>query len=666
MPYWGTDNVEPGFRGPAPGTAPPALCHGNISRGVIPTPGRRGARRRPILVLAGAALLGGGPLPHAGAVGQAIAADRMLADPADVVSAYGRVRDWIRAFAVPHPDDPAARTTIAGADGVCVVLRRGGRVVGIGTDTGGDELMARRAAGRALSRVLGDQAVANLPVDLRPDFGAGLTVEVEVAGRFVPILGRTFAQIAERLEPGLDGVAMRRGDTWAVIFPAQARATNTAGRLEAQLPGLAIDLGLTPKGLPDLTRQHGVALYSFRTTHLAQPGPGRPPFETFRGGAVVPEAAVVAQGIIDLADGIARHLLTTVWPDERPGGGGGEYRKPMGVMGDYRAVADQYRPPVAPPIEQALVSLALTRYSQTPSVDVATARAARTAALGILRDLSAAAGPPDDWQADVMTCGVIVHALLEGDDALADPALAELLATVEGRVVGAYREGRGFVQDNRFGAPAETIPPYGQALLASALSRRLRATPGSLDPDLVGRALDRAWQSVPPRQAVNLVPWIGWAEVDFAAATGRPIRNVERLLGLRRAFGESQIGPTTVGAAPDLRGGFRLGAASPGRATAQSTRPAAFLAWMIREPRLTPPRERMLALGRHLRTVRFLMQLAVTEEDAWSFRNPARALGGLRAAPWDSDQPVAAQALGLIGAAETILSLGISQTAGNP
>ncbi len=666
MPQIGSDNLEPGFRGPSPGTAPPALCRGNISRGVIPTPGRRGPRRRPLLVLAGAALLGGGPLPDAGAVGQAIAADRMLADPADVVSAYGRVRDWIRAFAVPQPDDPAARTTIAGADGVCVVLRRGGRVVGIGTDTGGDELMARRAAGRALSRVLGDQAVANLPVDLRPDFGAGLTVEVEVAGRFVPILGRTFAQIAERLEPGLDGVAMRRGDTWAVIFPAQARATNTAGRLEAQLPGLAIDLGLTPKGLPDLTKQHGVALYSFRTTHLAQPGPGRPPFETFRGGAVVPEAAVVSQGIIDLADGIARHLLTTVWPDERPGGGGGEYRKPMGVMGGYRAVADQYRPPVAPPIEQALVSLALTRYSQTPSVDAAIARAARTAALGILRDLSAAAGPPDDWLSDVMTCGAIVNALLERDDAVADPALAELLATAEGRVAGAYREGRGFVQDNPFGAPAETIPPHGQALLASALSRALRATPGSLDPDLVGRALDRAWQSAPDRQAVNLVPWIGWAEVDFAAATGRPIRNVEMLLGLRRALGESQIGRGTVGAAPDLHGAFRLGAASPGRVTAQSTRPAAYLAWMIREPRLTPPRERMLALGRHLRTVRFLMQLAVTEEDAWSFRNPARALGGLRAAPWDSDQPVAAQALGLIGAAETILSLGISQTAGNP
>ena len=59
--------------------------------------------------------------------------------------------------------------------------------LGIGTDAGGDDLMARRAAGRALSRVLGDRAVANLPVDMRPEFGAGLTVEVEVAGRFVPI-----------------------------------------------------------------------------------------------------------------------------------------------------------------------------------------------------------------------------------------------------------------------------------------------------------------------------------------------------------------------------------------------------------------------------------------------------------------------------------------------
>ena len=62
-------------------------------------------------------------------------------------------------------------------------------------------------------------------------------------------------------------------------------------------------------------------------------------------------------------------------------------------------------------------------------------------------------------------------------------------------------------------------------------------------------------------------------------------------------------------------------------------------------------------MDRHLATIRFLMQLTVRETSAWSLQNPARAMGGVRAAVWDADQPVAAQALGLLTAVETLWSL---------
>ncbi len=137
----------------------------------------------------------------------------------DVTRAYTVLRRWVRDFEAPSLGDAAAQVPLGGASAVCVILRRSGRVVGIGTDARGDALMVRRAAGRALGQVLGDRAVANLPVELRPEFGAGLTVELEVAGLMVPMPGRTFAQMAERLEPGLDGAAMRRDDSWAMIFP---------------------------------------------------------------------------------------------------------------------------------------------------------------------------------------------------------------------------------------------------------------------------------------------------------------------------------------------------------------------------------------------------------------------------------------------------------------
>ncbi|MDY7109369.1 MAG: hypothetical protein SYC29_12105 [Planctomycetota bacterium] len=41
----------------------------------------------------------------------------------------------------------------------------------------------------------------------------------------------------------------------------------------------------------------------------------------------------------------------------------------------------------------------------------------------------------------------------------------------------------------------------------------------------------------------------------------------------------------------------------------------------------------------------------------WTIRTPQRAKGGIRAATWDLNQPVAAQAMGLLTAAETLISL---------
>ena len=90
---------------------------------------------------------------------------------------------------------------------------------------------------------------------------------------------------------------------------------------------------------------------------------------------------------------------------------------------------------------------------------------------------------------------------------------------------------------------------------------------------------------------------------------------------------------------------------------ARIQRVAAFAAWALREPALTPQDERAVETELHLRTMRFVRQLAVDDDLLWSFRNPQRVRGGLRAAPWDSDQPVAAQAMGLLAAAETLLSL---------
>ncbi len=188
------------------------------------------------------------------------------------------------------------------------------------------------------------------------------------------------------------------------------------------------------------------------------------------------------------------------------------------------------------------------------------------------------------------------------------------------------------------------------------MSRLLAVDRMGLDAVVVREAIDAAWESVPPHRRVSLMPWIGWAEADYAAATGQPIASGP-LCELRDLLDASRLGVTARADAADLTGGVSLDQRRPWLATSQSLRPAALLAWMIRQPALTPPDQTRLALGRTLQTMRFVMQLAVRDSLAWSCPDPRRALGGIRTATWDCDQPVAAQALALVTVVETLLSL---------
>ncbi|MHC4415879.1 MAG: hypothetical protein ACYS0G_11405 [Planctomycetota bacterium] len=571
----------------------------------------------------------------------------MLPDAGDVVAAYATLRGWIDGFDLPAPQEPAAAVGLRGARGVCVILRRSGRVVGMGVDTGGGELMPRGAAGRALGEVLGDPAVASLPPELADGIGPTLTLELEVAGRPVPLLGRTFGEVTDQLAPGLDGVAVRRGNAWALLFPAQMRAANTAGRIERLLPALAVQLGLAPTTLPELSRLYDVSIYRFRTTHLAQPGPDRPPFVTFRGDTIVTESDVTRQSIAALADGIASHLIAAGSPPGRP----------LGVRGTYRPAADRYDPLIAPPLEQALTALALARYSAAPGVDRDTAAQAASAGLRILRQLQKVAPGEDDPLRSLEACAAIVHAGHDNTRTGEDADVRRLVAAATTRVCNAYHREHGFVDVDEQTGQSRPIPPHGQAIVASALGRLLRTGLGRLEPELVRAAIDAAWESLPEHRHVSLLPWLGWAERDFAEATHQPIARAAALRKLRTVLDASRFGSPSRPGPPDLEGGFALGAGGRLTATAQTLRPAAFLAGMIRDGVLTPDPESNLALGRHLKTMRFVMQLATRSSSTWALRNPPRALGGIRAAPWDADQPVAAQALGLITAAETLISL---------
>jgi hypothetical protein len=565
------------------------------------------------------------------------------ADTGEVISAWLTLRRWVDAFSLPGLNDATAGIPLTDAAGVCVILRQTGRVVGTGIDSSGGDLMVRRAAGRALGAVLADPAAVNLRERQAAPSGRGLTLELEVAGPLVPLLGRSFDDLAGQLDPGRDGVAMRRGERLAMAFPAQMRATNTAGRVERVVPTLTLELGLTPATLGELTRRFDVSVYRFRTVHMAQPATGGPPFITFRGDDLVLDQDVTQPSLVDLARGIAEHLMGSDAPVEDP----------VGLLGTYRPTTDQYDPLIAPPLDQALAAWALARYGRLHGDAEPVARQAVEAAGQVLADLADVAPGESDPQADTAVCAAIVIAVLEHPDLRGHTDVPELFALARSRVRAAYTPENGFAR-----VDDTAVTPNGQALIAWALSRLLATGSADLDPALVRGAIDTAWTSVPEPRQISLLPWLGWAEADYAAATGGPIANAPRLQKIRRLADASRVGSPDRPGPADLAGGLALTGGDRLSATAQTLRPAAFLAWMVRQPELTPPFDDAVAdLNRTLATARFAMQLSVREASAWAYRNPGRALGGIRAAAWDCNQPVAAQALGLVFAAETMASI---------
>ena len=577
---------------------------------------------------------------------------------ADVVQAYASLRSWTDAFALPALDEPAAQAPLGRAHGVCIIVRRSGRVLGTGVDGSGDALMLRRAAGRAFGEVLGNPVVSQLPPTLRATMGTKLTVELEVAGRPVPLLGQSFGWLARQVEPGLDGLAIRRGNDWALSFPAIALAHNNAGNIQRQLLPLAVELGLPAAKLGDLLTRPDVSIYRFRTTHLAQSAANKRPFRTVRGDVVVARSEVTPSRVAALADSIAQHLLRSF----------SSPKIARGLLGTYQPSTDQYKPIIAAPREQALAAFALAQYAEAPSVDPLTARRAGQASRQILLQLQVGPGAEDNPLADIEACAAIVYGGFQHVRTMQDPAIRPLLIPAAQRAIDAFSLEAGFVQRDPTTNEARPISPNGQALLAAALSRLLSRgyQHDRLTPQLVRSAMDKAWQSVPDYQHVMLLPWLGWAELEYSSTVGEPLANVTRLLEIRSMLDSSRIGSQFLPGAADLAGGFVLIPMQGVVANAQTLRPAAFLATMLRQSDLTRAQDAEAALDRHLDTVRFLMQLTVRETSSWSLQNPSQALGGVRTATWDNDQPVPAQALGLLTAVQTLWSLeALAQGQGN-
>lgn len=577
----------------------------------------------------------------------------------DLVAAWSVARRWLDNLALPREQDANAAVVIRDAWGLSVIIRAGGEVVGRGDLAPVDGLSLRRAMSRAMGEVLGSGLRSTIERSTEP-IGPRLTLELEVCGEPIPLVGGTFMEAARRVRPGIDVLALRRGERFAAAYAGRVLATNTAGNIVGIFAGLAADLGLPARDLPELRKSDDVAAYRAPSVRLVQLRAGDAPQSLPRNDEYFPETGVTRENASLFATAMAHRLIRAT---TRPSDGPDDVGEGTLFRGDYRVATDEFRPPIAPAFEQGLATLALMRFASSESSFAplgeelgALAGEARNTAIKVLEELAeaptGAAEPFDDPRA----AAAAVLAILELDPAERPAWLAQMLAWAIERMRERFDVERGFI-----GVEGRPLPPHAQSIMAAAIARTAAEQPALVSMDEAQAAVDAAWHSVPHAQRVALLPWIVWAERDLARVSALPPRSREPLLLLREQLLAVQVGFDGDASNPDgawAHGGFVLTAPeSTGPeavANAQSLRPIAGLAAMLLDARITPEPAVPGLFARQKAGVRFVMQLTVRAPVDRLFRRPERVLGGVREALWDADQPVAAQAIALLALVDSI------------
>jgi hypothetical protein len=582
--------------------------------------------------------------------------------PADALRLYGTIRDYLVAGA-PGGSVPAGGDAWRCVSGVCLTFYSiDGRMVARSaamTDLGAALVQdasarAKVAAGAAREAFAGLRTELGIPDGTPAAWDArlsGFFMSVEFAGEPTPLLIDDVAQANIEAAPGLEGVgAIFPSGAAAWMFPAQqlAMGVTPADALGACVSRAGKDgaLGVTPAKV--LRAERGVTLVKFPVVHAVEVAPGAGPTLLYRGHEPIDMSRMTYAALLEAADRVAAHLRGRLDAGPRP------------ELGVYAPVAGTSTPASDPELALALTLAALMDHAIVTHAEGA--------------DLVAR------WLASVDQArkGTLVAqgaSILAGERALAlvgdGPDAEEIRSKING--IASTLAGTG-VFDPTTGF-AETIPLGARGLMACAFVRGARATvvPATRDTGSRGAGVDpsashlwlehvadqavlRVLRDTPPGELVSQMPWLGWAAQESAGRDEIP--SAPALRTMRDRVWEHQLTPMDAGAeGVDLVGGivFTKGpAVLPSAATA---RPVAFLAGAVADERLTTPGERAGELVRVVGALRFLRQLQADESSAWMYADRGRAMGGVRAAPWDSKMAAEASVYTLMAYTRAIAAL---------
>lgn len=345
---------------------------------------------------------------------------------ADGIATYLAIRGWLDRDALPAADAPEASVSSTGVEGVCVILRLDGRVVGVGQDARGDAQMARRAAGEAVSKALGDDVIRSVRAAANDAITARLSLEVELAGPLRPLLGRTIAEAAARLVPGRDGIAVRRGDQTVRAFPSRLALTDLNDRPAGVITSLLADAGLPAKDLNEFATDERVSLARFASLRVRGDTPDASPTAVERGGRTIGLREIGQHSAAAIAAVLAARLSAEVTDVPTSEGGTSVAR----LRGTYDPTRNRWEPLLAPPDVEALALLALGRAAGSDALAEPLRDASRAAATRLFH--SVASRPDAERAAATDAACALAAKAIELDEAahkkLAERACAGLHA----------------------------------------------------------------------------------------------------------------------------------------------------------------------------------------------------------------------------------------------
>ena len=526
-------------------------------------------------------------------------------DDATALGAYLAARAWLDADRLPALDAAEAKVDLEGVSGVCVVLRLDGRFVGAGDDASGDALMLRRAVGQAVAKALGDETIRSVRNAAGDKVTVRLSLEVELAGPLVPLLGRTIAEASARVVPGRDGLAVRRGEQVVRAYPSRLAVADIADRPGGTITALLVDAGLPAKDLNEYATDERVGLARFATTRLRADGPRTAPSAVVRGGRTIELAEVTPQFI----DALAVKLVARLSGQVDTAAAGARLR------GTLNPTLDTYDPPHATPRQAALAALALARAGASASLPEPIRAGARDAARRLV---------------------VGIAALPDGERAAPVDALCALAAVECGLDDAAMRKSlaaRARADFDAQVAAGESASPVAGAFAAAALA----ATDAERGPAQATEYARGLMARAGARPGILLQAALPLALLSRNGAID-PARAGEIRAALSK-LGE-QLAPLQVGADVeadgqqtdlplDLVGGLQPPSGPRYRIDSEAL--IHFAALSLARADGLPAMER--------RAVRFLAQHTADDPWAGAFRNPERLRGLVRASLAGDDCP---------------------------